>query len=406
MPGLTDEKRHQLTLLVLLVLAALLRVAYACETPAWYAPDEYAHFWIAEQVAREGKFPVGSHTFPAYESYQPPLYYGLASLLLKSSSEKVPFSLSPVRPPGPLVFLRLLSVLMAVTAIWIAYRAVRLIPALTPDSALWCVAFMCFLPTFVGSGAAVSNDALVVLLSAACLYFCWQPHCTARTAFWSGFFVGLAFLTKANGLVLVPFVLLQICRHSGHNRQVVVRRLVWAGGGWLVPAGLVFARNIALYDEWLVLNPGAETGSGFTLANAARAIRNLTWSFWLAFGRGYLISLPPIAYLTTAFPLMLLAALGWLRVYKKEIGLLVPTGFAIVVAVGGSLWYTFSYPPGAMTSWGKNLFPVLPMIAVFMVVGWRSVWRRCPGIVPAGGIAVMVSGCLWGLLQLSRLTEQ
>ncbi len=38
-------KRPRLVLLIILTLSALIRLAFVFETPAWHAPDEYAHFW-------------------------------------------------------------------------------------------------------------------------------------------------------------------------------------------------------------------------------------------------------------------------------------------------------------------------------------------------------------------------
>jgi len=318
-------------------------------------------------------------------------------------SEKVSFSLPPRPPPLPLIVLRLFSVLLAVATIWVSYRIILLIPMLEPGVALWCAAVMGFLPSFVASGASVSNDALVVFLSAVCLYWCWQPKWTDKTAFWVGLWAGLAVLTKMNGLVIFPIVALRAWQTSDYDPRLTIRRLVLMASGAAIPISLLLARNVILYDDWLALDPGVEKGCGLTLPNILRAVRNLTWSFWLAFGRGYKVSLHPVVYVITALPLMLLAAAGWVRDFGKKSWLLAPVGLAILSAIAGSLLYTSSYPPGTATSWGKNLFPVLPMIVLFLIVGWRSLWPRRPDLLPVVCVVLMFSGCSWALWQLSRL---
>ncbi|MCD6249337.1 MAG: glycosyltransferase family 39 protein [candidate division Zixibacteria bacterium] len=398
-----EKRRYRGILLVILVVAGLIRLAFVLQTPAWHAPDEYAHFWIAEQIAREGILPTSTPTFPAYESFQPPLYYWLAALPLKLFPETVVFDQTPQAPPGPLIIVRLLSVLLAVMTIWIAYRFFRLMPGLRPVEALWGVGFMSLLPSFVGTGSTVTNDALVVLPSAICLWLLWQPRANSRTVFWAGVWAGLAVLTKLTGLALLPLAVLRIWQMSDRGWRVAVRRLFLFATGWAGPVSILVVRNVVMYDDWLAIMPGVPGGSGLTAANILRAIRNLTWSFWLALGHGYKVQLTPVVYLLTALPMMLVGLLGWFRVTGRRRLLVAPIGLAVGAAIAGSLTYTFSYPPGTMTSWGKNLFPVLPMIAVGLVVGWHSVWRRYPSAVPAASLATVLAGSLWGLWQLSQL---
>jgi len=387
----------------LLAAGFLIRVLFAFITPAWEAPDEYPHYWYAEQIALEGILPRSVHEFPAYEAYQPPLYYLAASVLIKLGDEKLAFSPEPMPPPQPLVLVRLLSVVFGVLTLWISFQLFGLIPGISSSVRLWGVGFMAFLPTFVGVNSSVNNDSLVVLLAALCLFFIIRKPWTARTAFIGGLLAGLALLTKINALALLPLVVFAAVYAADYRPSKAAQWLSLFFAGWMICAAVLLGRNVGLYGEVLALNPGAETGGGLALANAIRASRNLTWSFWLAFGRTYLLVLPPIVYVLTAFPLMLLAFYGWLRLQRQHRELMVMTLVAAASFVFGSLWYTFSYPPGTMTSWGKNVFPILPLLAIFLVLGWQASIRRFSGLVPGVGIGVMAAGCLWALIRLSGM---
>jgi hypothetical protein len=125
-----SERRHYPTALLAGLLAAgfLIRVLFAILTPAWEAPDEYPHYWYAEQIAREGTLPRSVHEFPAYEAYQPPLYYLAASVLIGLGDEEVAFSPEPAPPPKTLILVRLFSAVLGVATLWIAYRLFCLLP--------------------------------------------------------------------------------------------------------------------------------------------------------------------------------------------------------------------------------------------------------------------------------------
>ena len=400
---LTPGRRRQVFWL-LLFLAGTLRLAFVWVTPAWHAPDEYAHFWYAQQIAHENRLPVSHPSFPEFEAFQPPLYYVLASLPLRAWDEPLSYEERPAPPPGPLVAVRLLSVALALATLGLAYRLFLSLPGMKPDFALWGVGFMAFLPTFAGLGGTVSNDALVILPATLCLYFCVRHPWTNGTALLIGAMAGLAILTKMNGLVLLPFIAYMAGVESERGSSMPLKRVALILAGLAVPMLLLAARNLIQYDDLLGLNPGVGRDFELTVGNSVRAVRNLSWSFWLALGRGYKTQLPPMVYLLTALPLMLLAIAGWGRVARRRLDLLAPAGVALVAALAGSLWYTFSYPAGTMTSWGKNLFPVLPMIAALMVLGWKAVWPQKAWVVPTIGLSLMFAGCLWGLLALSHLT--
>ncbi len=390
-------ERLGLPLWGILIAGLLIRVVLAVATPAWDAPDEYAHYWYIEQIAQNGSLPEGIPVEPAYEAFQSPLYYLVAAPLVALGGRQDTPSPDKIPPSGSLLLLRFLSVLFGVLTIIISYCLFGLLPGVNTDVRLWSTALVAFLPTYVGVTSSVNNDALVVLLSACCLLVVLNKKWSASRAFAGGLLGGLALLTKINAVVLLPVILF-----LAFNRTAADKSSPWHGIGpvllgWLIGATILVTRNIIIYGDWLAINPGLESGWGLTVGNILRAIRNLGWSFWLAFGRTYHTVPGPIVYLLTALPLILISLWGWSRIHRQHRRLLLLIMLAVIPSIFGSLWYTLSYSPGTMTSWGKNLFPTLPLLAVFFVVGWRAALPRISWLIPAGGTLVMIAGCLWAL---------
>ncbi|UCC45674.1 MAG: glycosyltransferase family 39 protein [Candidatus Zixiibacteriota bacterium] len=400
---MVTDKRYRTILLTVIAAALCVRVLFAVLTPAWFSADEYPHFWYAEQIARETSLPESRPVFPAYESYQPPLYYVAAALMVKLSPEMSVYSEEMNAPGTQLLILRLLSVLMGMVTILLMVRILDRLPDLTPADKLCGVAFVAFLPTYVGITSTVSNDAAVILLSTVSLYYCLHAQWTRRVAFLCGLWAGLALLTKMNAAILLPVIILRAWQVADRERSIAGRWVLIALGGWIIGAVVLTARNLIMYDGLLAINPGLPQEWTVSIPEVWGAVRNLTWSFWLAFGRLYRVTPAPIVYIVTAFPLMALAVLGWIRIYKRQFSLFALLGIGIGVAIAASLWYTLAYPPRVMTSWGKNLYPVLPLIAVFCVLGWRAISGRFSAAVPVVASVVLLTGCVWGLIRLAAL---
>jgi hypothetical protein len=53
-----------------------------------------------------------------------------------------------------------------------------------------------------------------------------------------------------------------------------------------------------------------------------------------------------------------------------------------------------------MTSWGKNLFVILPFAATLAVGGWTKLIPGRPSLIPSLATLIMLSGSLWGLWRL------
>lgn len=160
-------------LLLLLVAYLITASLYALRTPAWQAPDEPAHYNYVAQLATVGCCPiieVGDWDKPyldrltasnfdpdlldeldtlQYEDHQPPLYYLLLSVVYRLAN-------------GSLLALRLVSVLIGLGVVTLAYAVARTL--LAQPLALTAAAFVAFLPQHLSILASVNNDGLSELV--------------------------------------------------------------------------------------------------------------------------------------------------------------------------------------------------------------------------------------------------
>lgn len=388
------------TIALLFAAALVLRLGFVLATPAWQSPDEYPHYWVVHKIAAEHRLPASSPVFPAYEAFQPPLYYVVAGALLSPfHTGALRFTPEPAPPPGLLLLMRLLSVAAGLLTLYFSFRMMQRLTGPTPADRIAGIAFLSFLPTFAGLTATVNNDAFTVLLASVSLFVLVRPAVDARTAFCSGLWAGAALLTKLSALILLPVILFHLYQRQRAARPRQPRLYLAAGAGWAAGALLLTARNVLQYGSVLALNPGVGRAIDVSPGHLVWALRNLNWSFWLAFGRTYQITLPPAVYLFTVLPLLAAAGFGWLRLRRTHRDLLHLLLFAILGASVLSLGYTLLYPPGTMTSWGKNLYPVLPLAAVFFANGWNGVSRK----ISFAALVLMAAGCGWALLTLRHL---
>ena len=380
--------------------ALIIRLCFAILTPAWQSADEYPHYWVIEKIASTHALPESTPEFPSYEAFQPPLYYIIAAFVAELYPEKLTFSSTPASPPALLIMLRLLSVIAGVFILYFSYLIFKNIPDLKFKDILLSLLFLSFLPTFVGVTSTVNNDTFAILFSTISLYYLTQKKWDVNIAFMSGLWAGIAILTKLTSVVLVPVIAFRIITCS---RGKINRMIKWGAASflaWSIGAVILIIRNIIQYGSLPAVNPGVQTHFSISGGHFIWALRNLFWSFWMAFGRIYQVIPNPIVYLVIALPLTILAIAGWFRIYKDHDALLQLIAVAVFFSILSSLFYTFSYLPGTMTSWGKNLYPVLPFFAIFFVAGWNSVSKRFPSSLSISAVLMMLIGSVWALFQL------
>ena len=203
---LTDRLAHRLLALILAAYLAL-SIGYGLMVPLFETPDEHLHYFTADFIAREGRLPTTSDGgLMAQESAQPPLYYTLASLIIRAVPNATtapalwlnpkgdpadPRGESLAVPPinvnmfihGPeeawpwhgyaaaAHWVRMLSAVMGLGTLLCIYAAGRVVWPLEPGRALLATALVAFLPQFAFIHGAVSNDPAITLFSAAAI---WQ----------------------------------------------------------------------------------------------------------------------------------------------------------------------------------------------------------------------------------------
>ncbi len=259
--------RSTLTALSVIVLAYLaIGAQYAALTPAWQVPDEPAHYNYIRYIVQTGTLPVlkvgdydqaylstlTSKGFPPdlsvdslrYESYQPPLYYLLATPIFLLFG-------------GALIPLRLFSLALGAGVILFAFLTARELFPARPLLALATAGFIAFIPQHVAMMAGVNSDSLAELVMGAGLWVIMKgmkgtggtkgDWLERRWKVALALLVGAAFLTK---VTIYPLAVVAALALLLRWRRMT-RPLVWDLARVFVPAlllgALYWGRNVAVY---------------------------------------------------------------------------------------------------------------------------------------------------------------
>ncbi len=413
----------------------LLAIAYNLATPFGnngYAntPDEGAHFQYVEFVAREWRLPLfEGYEGVGYEAHQPPLYYFLAAVV---------YHLFGGAGKG----VRLLSTLCSAGVVWLVWLSLRRIAPERPLLALSGMGFAAFLPMHLAIGSAVGNDALTNLLFAAVLYgvlvlLCPHPQPLSHSVGEGGtnsslprrrsgglgdegilgLLLGLALITKATAVLLIPVVALGVLWGARLRGQIWGQGALRAGiplGIALLIGGWWFARNAILYDDPLLqktfLNVFAGTAkaqdfieAGLSWGQYLQWVADWTFrSFWFAYGTPETApkGIPNFVedYFYWFWAVWTVLVLAGLLLYLRQ-----PASAAVrvwlnlcavtiaLVAVAFLLFIRVFFQ-----AQGRYFYPALLPISVFFALGWEQLfppkWRPA---MQTGWIALMLMFALW-----------
>jgi 4-amino-4-deoxy-L-arabinose transferase-like glycosyltransferase len=394
------------------VLAAhiLLAIAYNLATPFGnngYAntPDEGAHFQYVQFVAQEWRLPIfEGYEGVGYEAHQPPLYYFLAAVF---------YHLFGGEGKG----VRLLSTLCSAGVVWLVWLSLRRIAPERPLLALSGMGFAAFLPMHIAIGSAVGNDALTNLLFAGVLYLLLRPHSPALLSHGVGkretdssfpvggrgaggegilgILLGLALITKATAVLLIPLVALGVLWQARLQQQSWGRATLRAGlalGLALLIGGWWFVRNAILYDDPLLqktfVNVFAGTAKaedflkgGATWGQYLQLVADWTFrSFWFAYGTprtantGLPNFLPDSVYWgLAAWMLITLGGFLWRLREPMPVGMrtwLVLCGVALALVLVSFLLFIRIF----FQAQGRYFYPALLPISVFLALGWEQLF--------------------------------
>jgi hypothetical protein len=399
---------------VILVLYVVLATAYNLADPLFEPPDELLHFDFIRFLQREGRLPIIDLEGPATEYHQPPLYYAVAALITAPlpKGDLAPYTVRnpfwgyqigevgrdnknqylhdpdlrvPIDDASRMIHLtRALSTVFGCGTVALAYLLARRF--LPRSLAVASMAIVAFTPNYLLTSGAVTNDSLVILLSVATGLV--LVNLTAATtpvpvSCWLvlGVLLGLGMQSKLSAWPLLPLAMLAAALHA-------IRLRAWRS---FLIAGLVLVATVTLLEGWWVVRNlllyGDPTGldTMWTVWGERKLptwntylieLRNFRTTFWANFGYGN-VPLPSWVYtLTDLF--VLGGALGLVVVLirgrrdaspqparRDQVILLVVwvvlTGVALV-------WYL----QRTLSVTGRQLYPVLPVIALGLAAGWGA----------------------------------
>ncbi|WP_420631695.1 glycosyltransferase family 39 protein [Candidatus Leptofilum sp.] len=451
-----EEKQEKRWLRLILGLFIILGGMYALVTPVFEASDELWHYPMIRHLADGNPLPVQVFD-PAQagpwkqEASQPPLYYYLGAALtfwidtndmetvrwenphvdngILTADGNINLTIkNPAWSPwqGTLLavrIVRLFSVLLGATTVYLTYLIGKELALVRPEIALGAAALNAFTPMFLFISGAVNNDNLAIPLSSLGVLLMIRAvskqysASQRRTAYLKiGVVIGLAILTKQGAFALLPLALGAIFIANWGKRNTELHGGGTEGNGekfWgeiarmlgrtavsflilLIPviliAGWWYWRNIVLYGDFLgwnafiaVLGQRAHPAS---LAQLWSERWGFMLSYWGLFG-GVNVPMPLWLY-HVLNGVVVVGVLGFVVYFVKEIidwrletgfsfqslisnllnfvaakfALVVCLLFMAAVIVGLIQWATTTW-----SSQGRLVFTAMSAINVLLVAG-------------------------------------
>ena len=170
---------------------------------------------LAHQPAAE----INGRPFVFYEAQQPPLYYWIASAVMR------PAAGWPIH--DRILLIRLVGLFFTSLAIPFTFFAANAV--FESNLSVWCAALLAVAPGLVIDGARVANDGLAIGVAAV---FLWLVSRGKSSWIAVGVTLGAAILAKALLLVLAPVLaVLWIRKPKQLGLALAVGFAIWAGGG-------------------------------------------------------------------------------------------------------------------------------------------------------------------------------
>ncbi|MCB8943916.1 MAG: DUF2142 domain-containing protein [Ardenticatenaceae bacterium] len=450
--GLGAGQRRWLGLILWGYLVVTL--AYGVVNPLFEAPDEHWHYFTAQYVADRGKLPVVLEEYDEWlsqEAAQPPLYYWLASGLIRlvgvvdgrgevwlnphfatavgDASAVANKNLVVHREAWPwqgvvlaVHGLRIVSALLGVGTLLCVYGSGRLLWPDAPQRALLAMGLVAFLPQFNFVHASVTNDVLITLLASLAVWQVvriWRRGELGGTGgSWGellglGVTVGLAALTKTAGVLLGVYVVgvLVVAGGKGLGARgrwhYFLRVFLFVIGPVLLLAGWLWWRNWVLYGDVTAANQFVRIAGGdrgYSLGQVLAEMPGLWRSLFGIFG--WFNVLPPgwvfwlwqgIVVLGVVGGVWQVAGGRWqgsgLSPLTFRLSPFVLLGGWVLLVYGGLVAFMLRTPAAQ----GRLLFPAIVPLALGLAYGlsrfrW-GVWLwPVLGLVTAVGGLVVIGG--------------
>ncbi len=419
-------------LIGMLALRLALGVYYVFAIPAWESYDEPGHFQYARYIALTGHLldPNDPEAIRIYSRFQPPLYYALVAPALTPfdlGKQPVEPDLNPFlydgstsvnyvvgSPPNPAMDSaimalrsgRLVGVLISTLSLIFVYLAGRRLWPSRPSLSLAAASVYGFWPQFVFLGSVMTNDLLVIALSAVLVYVivrALQDGLTVANTVVMATVVAAAILTKLNGLALaIPMALTVIVGvvRSRPGRAtwlalvaviLLVALAVVALSGMEFVTGQVFKLE-TLEQLWVNLSgPRVAADRLLEMLNYSRRtfIASYGWGKFETWSFVY-----PVLELIAVVGLIGLIVFLWRRPTEAPSGSRASFGVLLslpiaLVALGLGLSIAQDDPQLMV---GRYFLPALPGLALMVCTGWMTLLpdRARAGVL--AGLAVIVIG--------------
>jgi hypothetical protein len=416
---------------IVLIAYGALAAIYSLATPMFEAPDENYHYAFIQRLAESWDLPVQDPQTitPWYqEGSQPPLYYLLASLIVRAvnpAPDPYPLAINPHAAVGlglardnnnffihtpaedfpwrghvlALRLVRLFSILLGAWTAWMVYLSARLVCG---EVAILALIVAAFNPMFLFVTSSVNNDNLVTASTATAIWLIlliqrrewrWWRVAALSVA------LALGALSKLSGLTAYA-VALPLLAMLWWQRRITFRRASLAVGvlatGFALLSGWWYLRNWQLYGDWTGLNTMIAIIQPrpvpYTLSVMLDEMQGLRISFWSLFGWfnviGFSWFLQIMDVVVGAALIGGVVRLAW-DIRRRQVEALYPLGL-----LGLHLAITFvsliNWTRQTPGSQGRLLFPALTAICVLLAygLGGPSRLRRGVGV----GIAVILVG--------------
>jgi len=430
---------------IILAVYLLLATAYSIASPIFETPDEINHVYFIKHLAETHRLPVletgekeEGQAIYGQEGGQPPLYYAIGATIVSglARDEGRPASNphanigAPRQPGNKNVFihgpnetwpwrgmtlvvhwLRFFSILLGAGTVFFVWKIVR---GLFPEQealALAAAAFVAFLPQFLFISAAVTNDNLIIFLSAFILWLIlWLFGRDFRRApDWPealllGMFLGFAALSKLSGLYLWGLAGLVYVIHMQTRqawREALPSALLTGLTAFAI-ASPWYWRNWRLYGDPTALTPFLQiVGHRQTPVRFRTEFQGLRISMLGLFG-WFNVPLPEMVYRAwDAF--LAVSAIGFLQgVWRRRFNLRPLRRYAFLLLL--ALWLGVmlaalirwtSITPGTQ---GRLLFPAIASLGVLSMLGWRE-WLPNSGwwlaLPPAALLTISIYSVAW-----------
>jgi 4-amino-4-deoxy-L-arabinose transferase-like glycosyltransferase len=432
--------KYQRPLLLGSLAFVLLTSLYNVITPAFEAPDEVGHFYNIFHLLTTYSLP-NQYISNSGEAHQPPLYYWIAGIGasladlrdrtgvfrpnpqfmgagnggtqinagLHGSGDTFPYRGQALA----LHLSRLVSSLMgAGTVLLIFLLAVQMFPE-RPAVAWLALGLAALDPQFLFISAAVNNDNLLNLLSAAAwlaLYKILESPEREKKWWAAGLLFSLAMLTKLNALViaLVAGILLLICARRLESSRYFFANLARFTIPFFFIDGWWLARNQILYGDPLGF-------SAFAKINAATARRSpldlneigifLGTQFRSFFGAfGWENVWAPDGYFWLISAVLSIGLVGLIfYIIRKDPSSHHRRGFlflTLIIIVQEAVQFAFILNRNQSFYQGRYLFPIIGPLMVLIGFGWLSWLPRHPKIVTISLLAVLLVPAIYMPLQV------